>query len=143
MRKIKLKAKEKKFLEEYIKKGTKKARSLKRANILQLLHKKNTAKSISEQLSVDMDTVYNIKKKYLDEGLDSALSEKPRSGQPTKYGEKLKAEIIAKACTTPPKGRKRWSVRLLAEELEKKKEFKTINRESIRLVLKKAGRSLG
>ena len=89
MRKLKLKPKEKKFLEEFIKKGTKKARALKRANILLLLHKKNTAKTISEKLGVDMDTVYNIKKKYLDGGLDSALSEKNRSGQPKKYGEKI------------------------------------------------------
>ena len=143
MRKLKLKPKEKKFLEEFIKKGTKKARALKRANILLLLHKKNTAKTISEKLGVDMDTVYNIKKKYLDGGLDSALSEKNRSGQPKKYGEKHTAEIIAKACTTAPKGRKRWSVRLLVDELCKKKKFRTINRESIRIILKKAGRNPG
>jgi hypothetical protein len=52
-------------------------------------------------------------------------------------------EIIAQACTKPPEGRKRWSLTLLAEELRKKKEFETINRESIRLILKKAKQNLG
>lgn len=60
----------------------------------------------------------------------------------TKNGKK-KAEIIASACTTPPEGRKRWTVRLLAEEMKKQRGFKTINRESIRLTLKKATLNLG
>ncbi len=143
MRKLELKPKEVKFLKEFLKKGVKKARALKRANILLLLNKRHTGKFIAEKLDVDMDTVYNIKKRYLNEGLDAALSEKPRSGQPVKYDTKKKAEIIAKACTTPPKGRKRWSVRLLVKELGKRKKFKDIGRESVRLILKKVGRSLG
>ena len=57
--------------------------------------------------------------------------------------KKKKVEIIAKACTTPPEGRQRWTVRLLAEEMGKQEGFKTINRESIRLTLKKATPSLG
>ena len=79
-----------------------------------------------------------IKKRYVEEGLQSALSDKPRPGQPIKYTEKHAAEIIAQACTTPPDGRKRWSLVLLTEELRKKEGFETINKESIRLILKKA-----
>ena len=47
------------------------------------------------------------------------------------------------ACTTPPAGRKKWTLVLLTEELKKKEGFETINKESIRLVLKKAKLSLG
>ena len=53
------------------------------------------------------------------------------------YDKKKKAEIIAKACTTPPNGRKRWTVRLLAEEMGTQEGFETINRETIRIILKK------
>ena len=79
-----------------------------------------------------------IRKRYLDEGLQSALVDKQRPGQPEKYTERHVAEIMALACTQPPDGRKRWSLTLLTEELRKKQGFETINRESIRLILKKA-----
>jgi len=71
------------------------------------------------------------------------LTERDRSGQPVKYTPKKKVEIIAYACTTPPEGRKRWTVRLLAEEMSKQDGFKTLNRESVRLTLKKAVPSHG
>jgi len=138
MRKLKLKRKEVIFLKKFIRKGRKSARTLKRANILFLLNQGEIGDSIAEKLNVNRDTVYNVKKRYLEECLDAALFEKHRPGQPIKYNLKKKTEIIAKACTTPPEGRQRWTVRLLVEEMSKQKGFKTINRESIRLTLKKA-----
>jgi putative transposase len=143
MRKLKLKSKEVTFLKQFTRKGKKSARALKRANILLLLNKGENGDSISPKLNVNRDTVYNVKGRYLNEGLDVALSEKQRSGQPVKYDKKKKAEIIAYACTEPPEGRKRWTVRLLAEEISKEKGFETINRESIRLTLKKVEQSRG
>lgn len=65
------------------------------------------------------------------------MLDKPRSGQPEKYSEKQVAEIIALACTKPPERRNRWSLAHLCEELRKKEGFKTINKETIRLILKK------
>ena len=143
MRKLKLKRKEAVFLKRFTRKGRKSARTLKRANILLLLNQREIGDSIAEKLNVNRDTVYNVKRKYLKEGLDAALFAKPRPGQPIKYDLKKKTEIIAKACTTPPEGRQRWTVRLLAEEMSKQNCFKTINRESIRLTLKKATLSHG
>ena len=87
--------------------------------------------------------MWRIKKRYLKEGLDSALKEKPRPGQPKKYTDKEEAGIIATTCTAPLRGRKRWSVRIPADEMKNKKGFNTINRESVRLVLKKRKPSLG
>ncbi|EQD58871.1 transposase [mine drainage metagenome] len=141
--KIRLKKGERKFLKEFVSKGVKSAREISRANILLLADKGQDTKEISKAVSITRQKVWRIKKRYLEEGLNSALEDKPRPGQPIKYNKKMRAEIIAKACTAAPVGRKRWSVRLLAEELVKRKGFETINRESIRLILKKAGRSLG
>ena len=143
MKKLKLKPKEVVFLKQFIRKGQKSARALTRANILLLLNRRETGDDIANRLNVHRDTVYNVKKRYFKESLDAALSEKQRPGQPVKYDKKKKAEIIAYACTTPPEGRKRWTVRLLVEELRGKKEFKTVNRESVRLILKKTTQSLG
>jgi transposase len=141
--KIKLKNEERKFLQGFLKKGTKKARAIARANILLLADEGWETDTIAKMVKVHRQRIWRIKKRFLEEGLNSSLEEKPRSGQPKKYTKKHEAEIIAQACTTAPKGRKRWTVRLLSKELKKRNGFKTINRESVRLVLKKLKLNLG
>jgi len=98
---------------------------------------------IADILDISVSTVAKIKKRYLDEGLEYALNDKSRSGQPKKYDVKKETEIIALACTDPPEGRKRWTVRLLAETLREREGFESLTRETVRLVLKKAQLSLG
>ncbi len=141
--KLKLKQEERKLLQEYLKKGTKKARAISRANILLLLDEGWEIITIAKMLNVHRQKIWRTKKRFFEEGLEKSLEERPRSGQPRKYTLKHEADIIAEACTNAPKGRKRWTVRLLAKELKKMKGFGTINRESIRLVLKKQKLSLG
>jgi len=102
MRKLKLKRNEVIFLKRFIRKGRKSARTLKRANILFLLNQGEIGDSIAEKLNVNRDTVYNVKKRYLEESLDAALFEKPRPGQPIKYNLKKKTEIIAKLVPRRP-----------------------------------------
>jgi putative transposase len=125
------------YLKEFVKKGEKKARMIARANVLILANEGYDNDTISKLVNVHRQSIWRTKKRYLSEGLQSALEEKPRPGQPRKYTDKHETEIIALACTAPPKGRNQWSLALLAETLRRKKGFKTINRESIRLVLKK------
>jgi transposase len=134
---INLNNSEEKFLTNFIRKGKKNARYLTRARILLLANQGKGDTEISKTLGIGRSTALRLRKRYLEEGLHSALVDKPRSGQPKKYNEKHKAEIIALACTKPPEGRKRWSLALLCEELRKKEGFETINKETIRLILKK------
>ncbi|AKB43852.1 Transposase [Methanosarcina vacuolata Z-761] len=143
MVKIKLKDNEEQYLQDFVKKGQKNARELIRARILLLANKNKKNLEIAEILNVGRNTVGRTKKRYLEEGLQRALQDNPRTGQPIKYTEKHIAEIIAQACTTPPDGRNKWTLALLTEELQKKEGFETINKESIRLVLKKAKLSPG
>ena len=126
---IKLKKKERKFLKEFVRNGKKKAREITRANILLLADMGQRTKSISRATGAHRQTIWRVKERYLEEGLSAALEEMPRPGQPVKYDDKKKAEIIAVACTTPPIGSKHWSVRLLTDEFKNKKGFETINRE--------------
>jgi transposase len=114
-----------------------------RANILLLLHKEKTDAEIEDFLEVERTTIWRTKKKFLKEGLLSALGEKPRSGQPKKYGPVQEAEIVALACSDAPKGRARWTLELMEDTLKKKEGLETINRETIRLMLKKTNVSLG
>ena len=128
---------------EYLQKIIKKAKEINRGRILLLLDKDVKIEDIADILDVSVSTVAKIKKRYLDEGLEFALNDRPRSGQPKKYGVKEETEIIALACTDPPEGRKRWTIRLLAENLREKEEFKSLSRETVRIVLKKTQLSLG
>ena len=143
MAKINLPEGEEEFLKEFTSKGTKSARSIKRAYVLLLANKGETEEKIAEILYISRATVSNTKRRYRKEGLESALNEKPRSGQPKKYTELHEAEIIALACTSPPEGRKRWTLELLTEELRKKEGFETITCQSIRLILKKVTQDHG
>ncbi|KZX15085.1 hypothetical protein MBCUR_03200 [Methanobrevibacter curvatus] len=126
-----------------LKKMVKKEKEINRARILLLLNKDKKIEDIADILDIGVSTIAKIKKRYLDEGLESALNDKPRSGQPKKYDVEKETEIIALACTDPPKGHKRWSIRLLAETLREKEGFETLTRESVRIILKKTQLSLG
>ncbi|HID28636.1 MAG TPA: helix-turn-helix domain-containing protein [Desulfobacterales bacterium] len=140
---VSLKQDEIEFLRRIVGKGTRRAREIMRANILLLANMGKESKEIAEILGVNRSTVAQVKGRYVAGGLQNALKEKPRPGQPRKYTEKHEAEIIAMACASPPEGRKRWTIRLLMQEARKRPGFETINRESVRLILKKARLSLG
>ena len=143
MEKIKLTENEVEYLNNFVKKGRKSARELTRAHVLLLVNDGKTEIEIKDTLRISRATVSNIKKRYRKEGLQSVLTEKPRSGQPKKYTEKHEAEVIAQACTESPDGCKRWTLELLTEEMRKRDGFETINKESIRLILKKTKLNLG
>lgn len=143
MLQIKLVDNEVSFLMDFVRKGHKSAREITRARILLLSNQKKGITEIAETLGVSRNTTFNIRKRYVEEGLSSCLFDKPRPGQPVKYTEKHVAEVIALACSSSPDGSKRWSLSLLTEELRKKEGFETISKESIRLILKKAKLSPG
>ena len=76
-------------------------------------------------------------------GLEMALTEENRTGQPLKYTTWHEAELTALACGPVPEGRRRWTIRLLVEELNKQNGFKTITYGSVRKLLKKTNLNLG
>lgn len=140
---IRLTPKDKRFLEG--KKETEKlsARVRNRIEILLLAHRKNTTRAIVDLLRITPDTVWRTKKRYGTGGIEAALEEKPRSGQPKKYGIRHETELVAFTCSTPPEGRKRWTLELLSDKMrDKVKGCATMNRETIRLLLKKQNKAL-
>ena len=143
MEKVSLTPEEHEFLQIFVRTGTKKARAIRRARVLLLLDEDHSNEEISRMTDVHRQSIWRTKKRFLEEGLDSALNERARPGQPRKYLGRQEAEIIAMACTAPPKGRERWTIRLLTERMRRRKGFETLNRETVRLVLKKAKHDLG
>jgi len=143
MEQIELPEDEVEYLNAFVKKGKKNARELTRAHVLLLINRQKTEMEIKDLLGISRATVSNIKYRYRKEGIQNSLTDKPRPGQPKKYSDRHEMEIIAQACIKPPDGRKRWSLTLLTDEMRKKQGFETINRESVRLILKKAKQNLG
>ncbi len=141
--KIELTKKEKKFLEKLTKTGKRNAKEFERAYVLLAQDKGKSHEEIEGFLDVSRVTTWRIKKKYNEFGAEEAIKADERSGQPPKYSEKEKAEIVAVACTKAPEGRARWTLSLLQKNLKHKKGLETINKETIRLTLKKTNVNLG
>ncbi len=140
---LKLKKSELNHLNSFKVNGHLSLREYNRVNILLLLHKGKKKSEIADFLNVDRITVWRTENRYLQYGIEKALEEDKRSGQPAKYSTDHQTELAALACGPCPAGRRRWTIRLLTEHLKKKHGFKTINRESVRLALKKMNVSLG
>lgn len=118
-------------------------RKYNRINILLLLNKGKRNGEIEDFLGVDRITIWRTKCKYQERGIERALEEEDRPGQPKKYATDHEAELAALACGPCPEGRKRWTIRLLTQTLKSKRGFETLNRETVRLALKKMNVNLG
>ncbi len=140
---VKLKPKEILFLQTFKNSERRSIREYDRANILLLLHKGKKDAEIADFLEVERTTIWRTKQKYFDGGIVKALEEKERSGQPLKYDTRQEAAVIATACSKAPEGRARWTLKLLTNSLKGQEDLSTINRESVRLILKKTNVSLG
>ena len=142
-KKISLKKKEKKYLIGFTKTGIRNSKEIERAYILLALDKGKKHEDIEDFFNVSRTKIWRVKKKYKKYGVEMAIKDDSRPGQPIKYKDKEKAEVVAMACTNAPAGRARWTLGLLSRELKKQKGLETINRETIRLILKKTNVSLG
>jgi putative transposase len=136
---IKLSADELRSLKTSLTKGTTSARIQTRARILDLLHRQRAPVDISAVLGVGVATVFNIKRRYLAEGLNAALHDKPRSGQPCRIDGTARAKITALACSAAPTGHARWTLRLLADKAIELGFCDSISHSTVQEVLKKTG----
>ena len=136
-----LSAAEQAQLQQLVRNGTAPVRQLNRARILQFSHQGHEAPAIVALLGVSRATVYNVRRRYREQGLAAALVEQPRSGQPRKVTPAVEATITSLACTQAPDGAARWSIRLLRGRLIELGV--AVGEESVRQVLKKAGSSPG
>lgn len=130
-------------LEQMLAKGTQAVRSLHRAQVLLQLHLGKTPTQVANLVSISEATVYNLRKRYLAEGLTSALNEKPRPGQPSKFDRAAQANLTALACSEAPEGRSRWTLRLLADRLVELRLVESISHKTVGEQLKKISLSLG
>lgn len=145
---INLNNEERKELEGIIKRGKHSAATIKRANILLDLDENtgnvSTQEEIAERFKTTTVTIYNVSRQFVEEGLQATLYRKKRETppiQPIATGD-IEARIIALACSEPPKGRSRWTLRLLEEKVIELQIVETISDNTIGRLLKKHHLSL-
>jgi len=109
---VTLSAEERARLLEMVQSGKGAARRLKRAQILLAADLRSTDEEIARNVCVGTSTVYRTKQRFVEEGSEAALSEASRPGAPRKLDVEDEAILCALACSKPPSGRARWSLRL-------------------------------
>jgi transposase len=112
--------------------GRRPARMLKRAQILQAADAGLGDAAIAAAVAVGGSTVYRTKQRFVEMGLHAALNEDMRPGARRKLNGKEEALLVATACSTPPKGRARWTLELLAGEMVRLTEHDSLSRETVR-----------
>ena len=127
---VRLKEEEREQLTRYLRRGKSSARSQARARILLLANEGRDDGEIADALKVSKSTVNRIRKRYCDWGLDLALHEKARSGAPPKIDSRIEAQLTFLACSEPPEGRSKWTVRLLAEDFPLRRYWSRPSRSS-------------
>jgi putative transposase len=128
-------------LKTILRRGATPARTQTRARVLDLLHRGHHPDQVAETLRLSGATVFNIKRRYLEEGLDAALYDKPRSGKPPTIDGKMRAQITALACSRAPEGHAGWTLRLLADKAVELGFVETISHTAVKKILKKTASS--
>ena len=120
--------------------GRTQARTFQRASALLQLHAGHTLLHIAEVLQVSRQSVARWRDGYRQAGLQ-LLDEKPRAGRPIRIEGKQRAQITALACSQPPQGRARWTLRLLADKAVELRYCSNLSHTGVRQILKKTNSS--
>jgi putative transposase len=115
--------------------GVQQVRVVLRALALLQLAKGVSAPRIADVIPLTPQAIRKVGHRYEEGGLESALYEKQRPGALAVLDDSQKQRIIAMVCSTPPEGRARWTVRLVAQEAVKRKLVPRVGRETIRILL--------
>ncbi len=135
---------EREQLKSLIAAGTAPARKLTHARILLKADQRSTEgpswvdDAVADAVEVSQPTVSRVRKQYFEEGLEAALNRRPPNRE---YHRKLdgeqEARLVALACSEPPKGQARWSLRLLADKLVELEVVEDLSYQTVRRTLKK------
>lgn len=127
-------------LQELLRRDSVKLATYRRARALLALDEGATLVSTAALVEVNYNCVSHWTKRYVQEGL-ALLEDKPRSGRPPYFAGTQRAKITALACSTPPEGHARWSVRLLQDKAVELDYVEAISHDTVHQILKKTNSS--
>jgi putative transposase len=127
--------KDQKDLADLLSGGVQQVRVVLRALALLHLAKGISPPQISGTIPLTPQAIRKVGHRYQEGGLERALYERQRPGAAEVLDDSQKQRLIAMVCSSPPEGRARWTVRLVAEEAVKRKLVPRVGRETIRILL--------
>jgi transposase len=140
---------ERDYLEDLTKRGKHSVQKFTHARALLLCDTSDekitrTVAAVAEAVGVTCRTIEHLKKRFVEEGIESALTRKPASRPPReiRFDGVFEAKLIALACSDAPEGRSRWTVRLLADQAVELNYTESISKSSVGTILKKTFSSL-
>lgn len=124
-------------LKKLLKGGRTAVRRLYRARVLLLADEGATDAAIASALHLGKSTVERTRKRFVEGGVERALTDRPRPGKARLLDGKKEAFLVALACSDPPEGREEWTMQLLADRLIELGVVDSITDETVRRTLKK------
>jgi len=122
-------------LRQLLQSGLQPVRTVLRALALRQLAEGQTVRQVARNVALTPKTVWLTSQRFQQGGLERALYERPRPGKAALLSAHDRQRIVALVCGSPPEGRARWTVRLLTEEVVKRKLVPRVGRETIRVLL--------
>jgi transposase len=141
--KVKLAESERSRLNEVSHRGKPSVRTVKRALALLKADEGLRDREIAGVLLVNAATVARVRKRFVEEGLEAAVNDRPRPGRERKLDGKQEAHLIAIACSAAPAGHTHWTLQLLADQVVELEFADSISLETVRQMLKKTNSSRG
>ena len=144
---ITLTTKQRSHLENLIRSGSAPARTQTKARILLMtdrsLGERRKDADIAKSLMINVATVGRARKRFLTEGMEAALYDKPRPGRVPKITGDVEAKLTVLACSDPPEGHSHWTLKLLADKIVELGYVDTISHVAIHKRLKKVNSNRG
>ena len=146
--KVTLTTAERTELTKLVSTGKSNAQKIKHANILLAVdeteHGRVSDSDVAKQFHCHANTVANLRERFVEEGLEAALERKQRLTPPTPhlFDGRSEAHLVRLACSTPPEGRCKWTLQLLADKCVELNIVPHTSHETVRSVLKKTNLSL-
>ena len=140
--KVELTEAERSRLNEVSQRGKASVRTVKRTLSLLKADQGLRDREIADVLLVNPATVARARKRYVEEGLEAAINDRPWPGQERKLDGRQEAHLIAFACSAAPEGHTHWTLQLLADKVVELEFAESISLETVRQILKKRTQAL-
>ena len=140
---VELTPEERNQLEHTVRAGKGSARVINRARILLKTDEGWSASRVAQALDVSEGTVFRIKRRFAEDGLEGALKDRVQAHRYRKLDDRAEAHLIALACSPAPEGHDHWELRLLADRMVELGVVESLSHETVRLHLKKTRSSRG
>ena len=141
--KVELAQSERSALIETSGRGKPLARTVKRALALLKADEGLLDREVAEAVSLSVATVARVRRRFVEEGLEAAINDRPRSGRERKLSGRQEAHLVAIACSNAPEGHTNWTLQLLANQVVAMEFAGSISLETVRQILKKTNSNHG